>query len=447
MTTSWLPSSIIYQIFTGRWEAETSASDLATSEVESQKTSEVEPGIHKQDTFQSLKNRDWQCLKDLGINTLYFLGLWDSRGPVIVHEEEGIDLFGKQPRIPSVFAITDHISVHPDLGNLQDFKALLDHLHSLDFKIIVDFIPNHTSTVHPWTQSHPEFYYPADQPPPSHLTTDPSIQNHGQSFFKEFSGDVYKLNYQNPELRQQMIYILENIASLGVDGVRVDVPYKVPLDFWQQTIPQIKQPYPDFAFIGEVYPLHHFDYRPIHDHLQAGFNAVYNKGTYEDLQNILLHHQPLSWLAANLNALSTNFPSLTPSPYTLTPSINFFSNHDEQPPVEVKSSSQMSNSYIEALLSVILFTPGIPFLYNGSLLGLDHRLAHHWFEPLPSLYLETANPLPDNLVQLFKLRRQRHPQGVPFDHFHVETKDEHLTLKNRDHQGQEYEISINFNAI
>jgi len=123
MASSWLPSSIIYQIFTGRWEAETSGNQII-----------------KQDTFQTLKQRDWQKLKELGINTLYFLGIWDSRGPIIVHEEEGVDLYGKQPRIPSVFAISDHTFVHPDLGSQQDFQTLLDHLHALDFKVIVDFI-------------------------------------------------------------------------------------------------------------------------------------------------------------------------------------------------------------------------------------------------------------------------------------------------------------------
>ena len=139
MSPSWLPSAIIYQIFTGRWEA-----DVSNGQIKSR------------DTFLLLKQRNWQRLLDLCINTLYFLGIWDHRGPIIVQSEEGRDLTHIQPGPPSVFAITDHTRPHPELGSPGDFRALVTHLHHIGFKVIVDFIPNHTGTVHPWINQPPE---------------------------------------------------------------------------------------------------------------------------------------------------------------------------------------------------------------------------------------------------------------------------------------------------
>ena len=421
---SWLPSAIIYQIFTGRWEAEISGDQII-----------------KQDTFQSFKNRDWQRLKDLGINTLYFLGIWDNHGPIIVHEEEGVDLFGKQPRIPSVFAIIDHTAFHPDLGNNEDFQALLNHLHSLDFKVIVDFVPNHTSTVHPWVTDHPEYYH-------LNLSQESDVRN--QMFITEFSGDVYKLNYQNPELRDRMLQIIQHIFSHGVDGIRCDMAHLIPNDFWSAAITNIKATYQEAAFIAESYPYSPFDYSRIHGLLNAGFDAVYNKDLYDTLIEVMVNHQPLIWLSSHLNALKNNFNPIIHNSSFIIPAINFFSNHDEPPPAISSSSQrsnvndQLSNSYLEALLSVILFIPGIPFIYNGNLLGLDHRLAHHWFEPLPSQYIETGNQLPDNILKLFQLRQQRHPHGISSEHFYTEATENQLILKNQDHKGQEYQLPINF---
>ena len=112
------------------------------------------------------------------------------------------DLSNKDNRYPSPFSISNHSSTNSDLGTINEFKNLVKSLQKKGFKVVVDFVPNHTSTVHPWVSTHPEYYVAND------------------SFVKEFSGDVYKLNYKNPSLRENMIKVLKTIQGWGVDGVR-----------------------------------------------------------------------------------------------------------------------------------------------------------------------------------------------------------------------------------
>ena len=416
---NWLNKTIFYQIFTGRWE-------------------KLNP---HHSSLQDLISRDWQPLIDIGINTIYLLGLWEHQGPVIVNQEEGLILSesvlsaveGVEPvegsRIPSMMALTNHQVVDPTLGTLTDLQQLIHHFHQLNCKIIVDFIPNHTATTHPWVTDHPEYYQ--HQP--------------NNEFIKEFSGDVYKLNYQNSQLRQEMIQVLQFINNLKVNGVRCDMAHLVPADFWQTAISIIKTQNPEFAFIAEAYPSspsvasseggpHPFDYTNIHNLIHAGFDAVYDSQYYLNINQILLHQAPLEFLTNHLNYISSAF--LKTNNHQLS-TINYFSNHDD-PPLDYRqpwgfnppltkggrgggkrNTNKLYHHYLESLIAITLFTPGIPFFYNGSLLGFDHRLAHHWHELLPIKFQETENLLPHTITKLFSIRKDLIHNQLPITDYHL----------------------------
>lgn len=363
----WLQKALIYQIFTGRWEAEISGNQIL-----------------KINKFNDLKYYSWQNLIELGFNCFYFLGIWQNNGPILVQNENGKNLpSSKFPRVPSLFALSNHKQINSAFGAETDFKSLISTMHDFGAKIIVDFIPNHTSQNHPWVSSHPDYYQWQDG-----------------KIIAEFSGDVFKLNYANPNLETEMIQVLQYIQNLGVDGVRCDMAHLVPISFWQKTISLLKSHNPDFAFLAEAYPNSIFDYTNIIDLYNSGFDAIYNNSLFENIYQVICKNAPLSYLVESIKAAKKNQPKLI---------INYFSNHDD-PTLDNKEESEeklnLANKYQEALIALTLFLPDIAFFFNGSLLGKHTRLAHHWFEPLERKYLETENSIPENITKLFYMRKQ-----------------------------------------
>lgn len=322
----------LYQIFTGRARA---ASQVT----------------HPKKVFSRMSNWDYSSLKENGFNCVYLLGVFDNQGPIIVTEEQGQSLDGKSLRLPSVFALSDHTKTNPELGTVAQLKKLVKHIQSFGLKVIVDFVPNHTSTAHPWVTKHPEYY----------------VQQDGD-FVREFSGDVYKLNYQQSELRSEMITVIETIASLGVDGIRCDMAHLVPVDFWHEAIKQVKQSRSRFIFMAEAYTDSVFNLEPLVSLIDAGFEYIYHEPLYRNCKFIWQDHQPLSHMIDHLNFALNDFP--------ITKMVHYLSNHDD-------SFIPETIAYREALLTLLYFLPGSVLIANGSLHNRFSRLAHHYYDELP----------------------------------------------------------------
>ncbi|NMC63168.1 MAG: hypothetical protein GYA55_08360, partial [SAR324 cluster bacterium] len=127
-------------------------------------------------------------------------------------EEGGVPLaLDSNDRLPSPFAISNHRAINPLLGDREQFEKLVERVHQAGGKVIVDFVPNHTGLVCPWISEHPNYYH-----------RDPNSPNH---LLCEFSGDVVKLDYINPELAEVRWKVLENIVDLGANVVRVDMAH------------------------------------------------------------------------------------------------------------------------------------------------------------------------------------------------------------------------------
>ena len=90
----------------------------------------------------------------------------------------------------SPYAAQDYTSVNPEFGTLQDFKDLVNTAHEQGFKVIIDWVANHTGWDHIWTKTHPEYY----------------LHDADGSFHKA-SGmdDIIELDYTNQEMRREMI--------------------------------------------------------------------------------------------------------------------------------------------------------------------------------------------------------------------------------------------------
>ena len=85
-------------------------------------------------------------LKDMGVSTLWFMPIT----PISQKFKKGT--------MGSQYACSDYISINPEFGNLEDFKSTVKIAQGLGFKIIIDWVANHTGWDHVWTITHPEYY-------------------------------------------------------------------------------------------------------------------------------------------------------------------------------------------------------------------------------------------------------------------------------------------------
>ena len=156
--------------------------------------------------------------------------------------------FYKSPMADFGYDVADYTSVDPMFGTMEDFDALLAAAHARKLKIIVDWVPNHSSDEHPWfiesrsSRDNPkrDWYTWADPKP------DGSPPNNWQSAFggpawefDETTGQYYlstftakqvDLNWRNPEVAAAMFETLRFWLDRGVDGFRIDVAHFIMKD-------------------------------------------------------------------------------------------------------------------------------------------------------------------------------------------------------------------------
>jgi len=158
----------------------------------------------------------------------------------------GVDAIWISPFYPSPMAdfgydVADYCNVDPIFGDLETFERLLEQAHRRDLKVIIDFVPNHSSDSHPWfvearssqTSSKRQWYIwhdPApDGGPPNNWesyfggSSWTFEQQTGQYYLRQFGARQPELNWRNPELRAVMYDVMRFWLDRGVDGLRVDV--------------------------------------------------------------------------------------------------------------------------------------------------------------------------------------------------------------------------------
>lgn len=148
-------------------------------------------------------------LKNMGVETLWFMPLT----PIAQKNKKGT--------LGSYYACSDYTSINPEFGNIEDFKALVKQAHEMGFKVIIDWVANHTGWDHKWTIEHPE-YYQKDS-----TTND----------FKIASGmdDIIELDFTKPALRKAMKDAMKFwVEECDIDGFRCDLAFWVELDFWKE---------------------------------------------------------------------------------------------------------------------------------------------------------------------------------------------------------------------
>lgn len=269
-------------------------------------------------------------------------------------KETGIDIVWVMPLYPigelerkgslgSYYAIRDYCDVNPELGTLEDFDAFLARAHELDMKVIIDWVANHTSPDHAWVTEKPADWYYRDE--------------YGKTIVEYDWTDIAKLNYDNMDMRAAMFDCMHFWFERGIDGLRCDVAYQVPEDFWTDAIGRLRAEFGDglyFLAEGEEPWLH-----------RAGFNATYSWKLHHLLNDMAQGNANADSLAAWLEWDRAEYPGDAMR-------LSFTSNHDE---------NSWSGTEFERMgdawkaMTVLAWTlPGSqPLIYTAQEIGYDHR--------------------------------------------------------------------------
>ncbi len=190
---------------------------------------------YKKKVFYQIWIRSFADGNGDGIGDLY--GVYDKLEYI---KELGADGIWFSPIYPSPNAdfgydISDYRNIHPDYGDLDQFKKVLEKAHLLGLKVIMDLVVNHTSDEHPWflesrkgkDNPYSDYYIWRDKPNNWDSLFEGNAWEYdemrGQYYLHIFAKKQPDLNMDNPKVRQEVEGILRFWLDMGVDGFREDV--------------------------------------------------------------------------------------------------------------------------------------------------------------------------------------------------------------------------------
>ncbi len=317
----------------------------------------------------------------------------------------GVDAIWLSPIFPSPmrdfgYDVSNYFDVDPIFGSLDDFAHLIHEAHDLGIRVILDWVPNHTSIDHPWfvdarssrESVHRDWYIWRDEAPDGSLPnnwirawSDESVwtldESTSQYYLHMFLPSQPDLNWANPSVRDAMVETLRFWLDMGVDGFRMDVVHALGKDIdrddpedlrmightplndvavtheYLREIREVLDEYSrDRVAVGEVYlldPSRVATYFGKDDELHLSFN----------FQSIFTPWRANAWLETIRKAEEALNPVGAWPTWVM-------SNHDN-PRVATRLGGQ---DRVRAALVLLLSLRGTAFLYAGEELGLEDAL-------------------------------------------------------------------------
>ncbi|MCB1060233.1 MAG: alpha-amylase [Calditrichaeota bacterium] len=268
-------------------------------------------------------------LQELGVNILWFMPI----NPIGVENRKG--------SLGSYYSVKDYRAINPEFGTMDEWKNLVTQCHDMGFKVIIDWVANHTSWDNPLTVDHPDWY---------------AHDNDG-SFVPPVPDwtDVIQLNYDNDDLRAWMTESMQFwVEETNIDGFRCDVAGMVPLSFWEQAARELLPMKSLFLLMENESAEYH-----------AAFHAGYGWELFHKSINVAAGERAVADLLTYFSTHKQNYP---PDSYAMY----FTSNHDENS----WNGTEFEHFHSAALpfAAMIMTAPGIPLIYNGQESGFNRRL-------------------------------------------------------------------------
>ena len=282
-----------------------------------------------------------------GANVLWLMPIY----PIGTLERKGT--------LGSPYAVKDYRAVNPAYGTAADFRALVKAVHSRGMKVILDFVPNHTSPDNAWVKEHPDYYVRNER-------GELSVPRDDKGKLTDWT-DVAQLDYRNPKLRRAMIEAMQYwLREFGVDGFRVDVAGFIPYDFWREAVPALRASVP-----RRIMLLAEWGDLEMH---RLGFDLTYAWDSYDRLKAV--------WQGAPASGfVEAELPDMRAMPRGGM-RMRFSTNHDktawEDPPLKVFGGSAGARAAFVALALL----PGRPLLYNGQEIESPQKLGLFESQPI-----------------------------------------------------------------
>ena len=284
----------------------------------------------KEGTFKAFEEH-LPRLQELGVDILWFMPVY----PIGEVERKG--------ELGSYYSIRDYKAVNPEFGDIDDFRSVVDKAHELGFKVILDWVANHTSRDHAWISEHPDWYVMDD-------STGTPVAPFDWT-------DVAELNYDNADMRAAMLDAMTYwVSEVGVDGFRCDVAHEVPVDFWNDAVASLRQVRPDLFMLAE-------SEEPAL--MTDAFDAYYGWSNHAYMNRLAQGKATAAEYAAYRVEHEGKLP-------VESIEMNFTSNHDENSwnGTEFERMGEAARQ----MAALTFAEPGMPLIYSGQEVGNDNSL-------------------------------------------------------------------------
>jgi alpha-amylase len=287
-------------------------------------------------------------LKEMGVQTLWFMPV----NPISKKDRKGA--------LGSYYAVSDYTAINPEFGNMADWKELVRKAHQMGFKVIIDWVPNHSGADNRWLIAHPDFYVK---------------DKNGNALSPYDWTDVRKLNYDNRQLRDSMIAAMKFwIKTTDIDGFRCDVAGDVPKDFWINCIGQLHK-------MKNIFMLAESNAAWLHE---AGFDATYTWDAFNMMKMIAHGDRPAFGLDSILQKVNGTYTKNALRMY-------FTSNHDENSWNKADFGTMPGHSQAPFAVLTQTMERSVPLIYSGQEEPVLDSISFFFKDTIPFSNFERAN--------------------------------------------------------
>ena len=291
----------------------------------------------KNSTFKTFE-KEIPRLKSMGVDILFFMPIH----PIGVKERKG--------SLGNYYAVKDYKAVNEEYGTMDDFKHMVNYAHSMGMHVIIDWVANHTSPDHKWTETNPDFYTKGADgkfvPPAANLV------------------DVIDLNYDNKGTRAAMIDAMKFwLTDAKIDGFGCNLAAEVPTNFWIEAHKEL------LAANSNLFMLAQAEKAELH----AAFNMSYTWKGFEIFKKVAKGEYPARAIDDYLGEDKFNY-----SPKAVR---MYFTTNSEENALNETEKERFGDG-AKAFYVLCATLNGMPLLYSGQEAGLNKKLKIYDKDPI-----------------------------------------------------------------